>query len=153
MREGIEDAGGAMGKINKDAYSRYLEMGGIINEKDYENALDKNFEPSKAAQEAALTADLIAKHAGIELKHGPKMADGFEDPDPRAKLFAVLRGDKKPPNVSDHHSQMSDQRLFAEVLRMSGDKDSLDKLKSSCHKNGIYCPVCLKVVGPENKCE
>jgi hypothetical protein len=48
--------------------------------------------------------------------------------DQRTILYATLRSDVAPKEVEHHHSQMSDQRLFAEVLRMLGDVESLDKM-------------------------
>ena len=42
-------------------------------------------------------------------------------------LYAVLRADANVDKEKYHHSQMSDQRLFAEALRMLGDTVSLRK--------------------------
>ena len=72
--------------------------------------------------------------------------------DPKVKLYVVLRADNKPEDVKYHHSQMSDQRLFAEVLRMLGDTDALNKLVDAYHKVGIYCPICLKVIASGEEC-
>ncbi len=64
----------------------------------------------------------IAKYSGIELR------DSGDTLDPRIVLYVILRGDVRPEGVKHHHSQMSDQRIFGEVLRMLGDVDSFDKL-------------------------
>lgn len=48
--------------------------------------------------------------------------------DKRAALFGILRGDTNTSGAEHHHSQMNDQNLFAEALRMSGDEESLKKL-------------------------
>ncbi|MDP3697091.1 MAG: hypothetical protein Q8R55_03595, partial [Candidatus Taylorbacteria bacterium] len=82
----------------------------------------------------------LAKFAGIELQN-KKSAN-----DLRVKLYAVLREDDKSKEVKYHYNQMSDQRLFAEVLRILGDAESLNKLIGAYHKTGIHCPICLKVV-------
>ncbi|MEK6817382.1 MAG: hypothetical protein AABX80_01145 [Nanoarchaeota archaeon] len=39
-----------------------------------------------------------------------------------------MRADIRPEKVRHHHSQMCDQRLFAEALRMLGNVDALNKL-------------------------
>ena len=85
-------------------------------------------------------AERMAEFAGIEL-HDTKDAI-----DQRTMLYGILRADAKPEEAKYHHSQMSDQRLFAEVLRMLGDTDALGKLINAYHKAGNYCPICLKKV-------
>ena len=75
-------------------------------------------------------AENMAEFAGIEL----------QDHDPRVKLYATLR------------DKTSDQSLFAEVLRILGDTEALNKLIGAYHKMGIHCPICLKVVAPGEEC-
>jgi len=104
-----------------DAYGNYRELGGIINEKDCVSALDRVGETTTFNKSLIRQAENIAKYAGIVLEN----SDGV---DPRVKLYAVLRTDNKPEDVEYHHSQISDQRLFAEALRMLGDVDSLNKV-------------------------
>ena len=108
-------------KKNK-SYHQYWELGGIINEKDYESALTRA--KNTPALDAARTkqAEEIAKFAGIKLDN---TKDGI---DQRIILYEILRSDTKPEEVTSHHSQMSDQRLFVEALRMLGDVESLDKM-------------------------
>ncbi|KKT41925.1 MAG: hypothetical protein UW30_C0003G0025 [Candidatus Giovannonibacteria bacterium GW2011_GWA2_44_13b] len=106
----------------KDPYTRYTELGGIINEKDYESALGREPEIDHKTLQYMKAAENIAKRAGIELKNTENNAD------PKIKLYAVLRGDQKPSDVEYHHEQMSDQRLFAEAMRMLDDNDALQKL-------------------------
>ena len=48
--------------------------------------------------------------------------------DSKIILYGILRGDVRPEGVEYHHDEMSDQRLFAEALRMLGDAESLDKM-------------------------
>ncbi len=97
-------------------------MGGIINKKDYESALNKA--KNTTTLDIALIKELefVARIAGIKLRNTKDAIDQ------KTILYGILRTDAKPKGVKYHHSQMSDQRLFAEVLRMLGDVDSLNKL-------------------------
>lgn len=104
------------------AYDRYWGLGGIINEKDYESALTRAEKPTALDKTRRNQAETIARFAGIELH---STADAI---DPRINLYIVLRSDVQPDGDKYHHSQMSDQGIFAESLRMLGDSDSLDKL-------------------------
>ena len=100
-------------------HKQYQKLGGIINEKDYESALSRaENAPAPTIYHLAQLAS-IARAAGIEL---------LAASDPRTVLYSVLRRDTAPESVLYHHSNMSDQRLFAEVLRMLQDADSLEKL-------------------------
>ncbi len=103
-------------------YERYKKLGGIINEKDYESALARA--KNTTTLDIALIKELefIARIAGIKLRNTKDTIDQ------RTILYGILRTDAKPEGVKYHHCQMSDQRLFAEVLRMLGDVDSLNKL-------------------------
>ena len=106
----------------KISYQRYLNLGGNINEKDYESAL-KNAKDTTTLDKTLITnAKNIAKFAGIELH------DTKDNIDPRIILYGILRRDIQPKDVTHHHQQMSDQRIFAEALRMLGDVDSLKKV-------------------------
>ena len=102
-------------------YNKYQELGGIINEKDCISALTRAEKTAVFNESLIRQAENIAKHAGIVL-------DNSGGVDPKVKLYAVLRADNKPEDVKDHHSQMSDQRLFAEAVRMLWDVDSLNKM-------------------------
>ena len=108
-------------------YSKYQELGGIINEKDYRSALARAEKAVALNAPAIRQAEDIAEYAGIVL-------DNSNGVDPKVKLYAVLRADYKPEDEENHHSQMSDQRLFAEVVRMLGDIDSLNKM-TTAHPN------------------
>ena len=112
------------------SYRRYLELGGIINETDYQSAIDRMHsmhtleegDPQVGNSIRQVQVRVIAEYAGIEL------SGSGDTPDKRIVLYVILRGDMRPNGVKHHHSQMSDQRIFGEVLRMLEDKDSLDKL-------------------------
>lgn len=109
-------------------YQHYVELGGIINEKDYQSALGRMNNTSTLGRRSPQIIDSIqqavntARYAGIELK------DSGDVLDPKIRLYVILRLDVRPEGVEHHHSQMGDQRIFGEVLRMLGDADSLDKL-------------------------
>jgi|GEM_PF-1731581 len=107
--------------IPENNYQRYVKLGGIINEKDYQSALARSKHTTTVNQTSIMQADNIAKRSGISL-HNSK-----DSLDPRTILYGILRSDTVP-EPKYHHSQMNDQRLFAEALRMLGDTDSLEKL-------------------------
>ena len=52
--------------------------------------------------------------------------------DPRVILYILAKNDVHPTPINgkkvSHHSEMSDQRIFEEILRMVGDTESLKKL-------------------------
>lgn len=105
------------------SYQRYLELGGIINEADYKRALDRiEGGVDVNSRDQIKQAKSIARRAGIELKTGGSAVD------PRVVLYVILRSDTRPSGVIYHHDQMTDQRIFAEALRMLQDADALDKL-------------------------
>lgn len=114
--------------ILENSYQRYLELGGIINGIDYQSALDRMNKiktldrNNPEVKNEIFQAENIARYAGIELSNLKNVLD------PKIVLYVILRNDTKPKDVKYHHSQMSDQRIFGEVLRMLGDADSLDKL-------------------------
>ena len=118
LEKGVE----VQDKPQENNYQGYLDLGGIINEKDYDEALKKA--RSMASIERALIsqAENIAKFAGIEL-HGTG-----DSPDPRVILYGVLRTDVRPEGVKHHHDGMTDQAIFMEALRMLGDAESVDKM-------------------------
>ncbi len=104
-----------------NCYQRYQELGGIINEKDYESALARTKNTTISCILLIKQLEFIARVAGIELHNAKGTIDQ------RIILYGILRTDTNK-EVQYHHSQMCDQRLFAEALRMLGDIDSLNKL-------------------------
>jgi len=110
-----------------ESYQKYQELGGIINEKDYQSALERANGVTNLETTLVKQLEFIARVAGIRLHNEKGSLDR------RTVLYGVLRSDR-PEGVKYHHCQMSDQRLFAEVLRMLGDTDSLNKLVST-HPN------------------
>lgn len=103
-------------------YRRYRELGGIINEDDYNSALLRAGKTTALAITLIKQVEIIARVAGIELHNTEDALD------PITVLYGVLRTDIRPEKVRHHHSQMCDQRLFAEVLRILEDIDALNKL-------------------------
>src|SRR3989344_5550146 len=130
-REPLEKGADMQDNPEGKSYQRYLELGGIINEQDNNDVPDKNH-----IGQVRMMADV----AGIGLLMRTET-------DPRVILYSILRSDIRPKDVEHHHSQMSDWRLFAEVLRMLEDMDAFNKLKTFHHTNrrlGTYCPLCGK---------
>lgn len=109
-------------------YRQYLELGGIINEDDYRSAIKRMIGALAIGIKTPRVRSSVAQARCIAEYSGIRLSDSEDAPDPRVTLYVVLRGDTQPDDVKHHHSQMTDQRIFAEVLRMAGDKDSLDKL-------------------------
>ncbi|MEK7187369.1 MAG: hypothetical protein AAB691_00805 [Patescibacteria group bacterium] len=112
-------AEGNVEDILERAYEEYKKLRGIINRNDYRSIIDRAREVPTLRKVSISQAKGIAQRAGITL---------LGDTDPRIMLYAIMRSDTKPEGVEHHHSQMSDQRLFAEAARILGDKDSLKKL-------------------------
>ena len=108
--------------IENEGYKRYAELGGIINEKDYGNVVLRVANTITLEHHLIGQAELIAKFAGIELCNTKDALDQ------RVVLYGILRNDSKPEGVAHHHSQMGDQRLFAEACRILGDVESLQKM-------------------------
>ena len=101
------------------SYGEYVKLGGIINEKDYLSALSRAKNAKEVNPSIRVQAESMGRASGITLT------------DRELALYAILREDTNPdPKEKYHHSQMSDQRLFAEALRMLGDTESLRKLIS-----------------------
>ncbi len=105
-------------------YERYQALGGIINEQDYASALARAKEAAAVDKTQMAQVEVMARVAGIELK-----TEGAVDP--RAVLYGILRSDRNTSGAKYHHSQMGDQRLFVEALRMLGDEESLKKFIES----------------------
>lgn len=104
------------------SYQRYQQLGGIVNKEDYQSALERARNATTFSESSIGKVKIMAQNAGIILKNSENT------PDPRAALYAVMRQDRKP-GAEYYHGQMSDQRLFGEVLRMLEDAESLRKLK------------------------
>lgn len=88
------------------------------SEKESDKKIDEHF---------ITRAEFIAKTSGIELENSNGKLD------PRVALYCVLRADTSRDDPH-HYNRMEDQRLFAEVLRMLGDTESLKKLMDA-HPN------------------
>lgn len=102
--------------VEEHTYEEYMKLGGIINVSDYSSALLRARGKAPSAYGRA-QAELMARVAGIPL----------EEKDALIALYSVLREDENFGHEKYHHSQMSDQQLFAEVLRMRGEAEFLRK--------------------------
>ena len=106
----------------KYSYQHYQELDGAISEQNYESVLNRAQSTTMLDNKALIAqVELIAEASGIAL-HNSKDAL-----DPKTILYGVLRADA-PSSERHHYSHMGDQRLFAEALKILGDKDSLKKL-------------------------
>lgn len=93
-------------------YGDYLEKGGIINEVDYKEAFQRASNPinSRPRKPFVAQAERVAGVLGMKL-----LENG--EPGVIARIYAVLRSDVNP-GLKHHHSQMHDEKLFEEVLKM-----------------------------------
>ncbi len=116
------------------SYQKYVKAGGIINETDYQDALDKarantlnKSDPSvKASIRQAVS--LLEEETGVTNPDKDKYLnytdlENITEPlDPKVALYAVLRTDKRPKIDADKlqhpHVSMDDKTLFEEVLKM-----------------------------------
>ena len=138
-KEHLEKGVDVQNPPEKYTYQHYLELGGIINENDYNSAMMRTQNTTRFNESIIRQAENIAKVGGIELHNTGDTVD------PKIILYGILRSDVRPEGVKHHHQQMSDQRLFAEVLRMLEDTDALAKLKDAYHTKraiGTHCPLC-----------
>lgn len=121
-------------------------LNGIINEFDFRRliyATKASTLPSlKAGLDAfeqhqidqrVLQAENMAEAAGIELDNSAGL-------DPRVLLFAIMRAETRPKGAEFYHDDMTDNRMFEEVLRMAGDVVSLNKFLES-RKVGFQKPA------------
>ncbi|MDP1689022.1 MAG: hypothetical protein Q8L47_02740 [bacterium] len=106
---------------NDKLYQEYLKLGGIINKEDWKSALTRTENKKDRDQNRISQIEAIARFAGIDL------VDTEDELDKRIVLYELLRSDVQPEKVQYHHQQMTNQRIFAEVLKMVGDTDSLNK--------------------------
>jgi hypothetical protein len=121
-KERLESGLDVQNTPEKNSYQRYLDLGGIINEDDYDSALKRAGGATKISEVTIMQAENIARFSGIELRD----IDGTIDP--RVTLYGILRNDARPEGVKYHHDQMSDQQIFVEALRMFGNTESADKV-------------------------
>ena len=114
-------------EISLQSFENYRNAGGILSEADYTSALTRMKEKRTMNPSSLLQAEDMATKAGITLQ------DPQQGIDPRVALYAILQGDFKlgPGSDKNHYSRMSDQPLFAEVLRMLGDAESLTKFQNA----------------------
>ena len=106
-------------------YERYVKLGGIINQEDYNSALSRleiaetNDEPLDEKQTSYVQK--LLKYADIELGSGDRAYR-------IVKLYSILRADTRPEKVKYHHDQMSDQQILVEALRILDDENAVSSM-------------------------
>jgi|SRR3989344_3133999 len=128
-----------MGKSSEVNYGQYTskEVGGIINEGDYNSALTRAEDVITLDDLKALYIDRKDINVGAGIKQAVNMArfagielHNTEDAlDERVKLYVILRNDKRLKGEKHHHDTMGNQQIFVEALRMLGDYGSVEKMK------------------------
>lgn len=123
MTDNIFEMGSAVKEEseNDKLYQAYLNLGGIINKEDWESAQTRAENKIDRDENRISQAEAVARIAGIELQNNE------DELDKRIVLYELLRSDVQPEKVKYHHQQMTNERIFAEVLKMVGDTDSLNK--------------------------
>jgi hypothetical protein len=99
---------------NRQSYEKYKVSGGRLSPEEYRNVLAR-FADGKENPSASLSsahANSMARAAGITLTSEA------------VSLYGKLRAEQPDPE-KEHYSEMSDQQLLAEALRISGDTRSL----------------------------
>ena len=103
------------GEEKRQDYAGYKTLGGVLSQEEYQNvrshAADKEYIPSGSLWRGH--ANFMASTAGITLS--PETVT----------IYEILRSEKPDP-AKEHYSELGDQKLLAEALRIVGDKNSLD---------------------------
>ena len=113
----------------KYSYAGYFECGGRIDEVNYRRLMKAIQNEPSIDVYAKRQTEIAAEISGVSLD-AIRNATGI---DPRA-IYGILRRDRKPPEVKDHHGQMSDQELLVESLRMLEQSDAVKAIVGE-HKN------------------
>ncbi len=101
------------------SYGRYLALGGRIDEENYGRVMKRVIAESGLVQHfARIQTSTTAAISGISLC-AVRDETGV---DPRF-IYGILRHDVASDNIKHHHSQMSDQELLVESLRMLERKE------------------------------
>jgi hypothetical protein len=95
--------------IRKGNYAEYRALHGTLSPEEYQDVLRRAMEASRWLE----NANSMARAAEITLS--PETMT----------LYGILR-DEKPDPAKKHYSELSDQELLAEALRIVGNKPSLD---------------------------
>lgn len=142
-------------KTRKVSYQQYQSLGGIINEGAYRSAMDRAKQVGLSPEEPVVNqgdntadleaADLAKKKAQLEesLRSQAKRIARFskvflpkEEFRDVVILYGILRTDVIPGEPY-HHGQMSDERLFAEALRMLNYPEELGRVIRTYHTHQI----------------
>lgn len=123
--ENGHDMGGEERKP-KLSYAGYVRCGGLINETDYQSAMERA-DAGKVNEVLERHVENMAEFSGVSLD-AIRIETGI---DPRV-LYGILREDVGAEGLKHHHSQMSDQKLFVETLHM------LQKDDAACAVENAY---------------
>lgn len=97
----------------KYSYEGYVACGGRIDEVNYRRVMKAVQNAPLDGESAKRQTDITALISGVSLE-AIRNDTGI---DPRA-IYGILRHDHMPLEVKAHHTQMSDQQLLVESLRM-----------------------------------
>lgn len=113
------EAKGSVIENGGETYEAYRTLGGCLTQTEYETSMK--------------IADSQATANKIYMKNARAYADVAEIKLSVAilRLYAVLRDDHNTPGIPKKLASLGDQDLLAEVLRMKGESEALDKLKNS----------------------
>ena len=126
----LETQQGAAVEVN--SYEQYRSAGGFLDETDYASVLAQAKNKKTVNSHSLAQAGLMANMAGFELQNRGTQIDlhvVLYD-----VLCDVLRTVTNRHPTAYHHSQMADQPLFAEALRMLGNTEALEKFQAA-HPN------------------
>jgi hypothetical protein len=93
-------------------YEQYKALGGTLSQEEYQDVLKRAEEGRNIYSRWSKDANSMARAAEITLS--PETVT----------LYGILR-DEKPDPAKEHYSELNDQKLLAEALRIVGDESSL----------------------------
>lgn len=109
-------------------YPLYQELGGVINEEDYQRILEQARKPKALDERNPQIRSIIQQGTNIANYANIPLYNSENNFDLRIVLYVLLHTDFQPEGKSKHHGLVGDQRIFGEAVKMVGDADTLDKL-------------------------
>ncbi len=95
-------------------FEAYETLGGVLRKTEYQDVLNR----------AADGEEIPASSLSLKLAHSMARVAGITLSPETTTLYVTLRNENPDQESKDYHS-LSDQKLLAEALRMSGDASSL----------------------------
>jgi hypothetical protein len=112
--------------MSKHSYDKYQKLGGIFERSVFDELLVRAKKDASKSELYTSHIKMIVWTSGIELDCS------HDSDDERIVLYTLLRIDSyEDLEAQNNPSCWSDQRVFAEVLLMVADVDSLEKLKQA----------------------